>query len=113
MFTEEEKKYIQRSCFNVSILGSSVAELESQNGDWWMIIEQDALLTKEQLNTGKKPARSYMLMHRHANASGYHHQCACLQVFDAVLEILCHDDYRLKHRGVTEADRLLEELRTC
>ncbi len=111
MFTSEEIGIIERECFNINILGSSVAELQSQNKDWWMIMETEQYLSKKELSKGKPKECFYFLMHKHSDANGYHEHGTFSCVLDAVLEILNHDDYRLKHRGKTEFDRLLDEVR--
>ncbi len=39
MFSERDRKIINRDCFNIIMMGDSVAEVESENGDHWIIME--------------------------------------------------------------------------
>ncbi len=110
MFNELDRKIINRDCFKIILMGDSLAEIESENGDHWIILEEQEHLNKGQIRSGRVPAISYKLLHRHADAKSFHLHTACLSVLDIVLEVLQHDDYRLKKRGRTHFDELLEEV---
>ena len=111
MFNKEELNIINRDFFTISLLGGSVVELQSQNGDWWMILEEEQWLSRRQIRA-KVPKRVfYKLMHRHSDSAAFHEQGEYSCVLDAVLEIINHDDYRLKHKGRTHFDELLDEVR--
>ncbi len=109
MFTKLERRIINRDFFTMSIFGSSVAELRSENGDWWMIMKIEKHLTKGQLTRGFERSHYFQLLHRHANAQGYHLHAEYETALDTVLDILNHDDYRMKRTGRTHFDELVEE----
>ncbi len=110
MFSEEDLFIIKRDCFKISILTGSIAELQSQNGDWWIILETQDSLSRRKRQEGAIGRTFYRLMHRHADDDTYHDHAEFFVLLDAVLEILDHDDYKLKHRGKTQYNELLEQI---
>lgn len=110
MFNKEEMNIIRRDFFSISVEGGSVVELKSQNGDWWMILEVQEWLSRHQIRAKVPRTVFYRLMHRHGDSDVFHEHGEYSSVLDAVLEIINHDDYRLKHRGRTHFEELLEEV---
>ncbi len=110
MFNEKERRIIRRDFFSISMEGASVVELQSQNGDWWMLLEVQETLSRRQMARRKPKVIVYRLMHKHANYSLYHEHVEYTSVLDAILEVINHDDYRLKNKGKTHFDELLDEV---
>lgn len=108
MFSEKDKSLIRQDYFNVTILSDSFAELESENGDWWMILEVQQWLSRRQRASQTVPRVFYRLMHRHANSEAYHDHSEHICILDVILEITNHDDYRLKRHGQTHFDEILK-----
>ena len=109
MFNEQDLSIIRRDFFRINILGDAIVEFQSQNGDWWILMEIQEWLSHRQMVAGAEHRVYYKMLHRHADADTYHEQGDYISVLDAVLEVIDHDDYRLKHRGWTHFDELLEE----
>ncbi len=108
MFSEKDKSLINQEYFKVNVLSDAVAELESENGDWWILTEAQRWLSRRQRASQTVPQVFYRLMHRHANSEAFHEHGEYISVLDAVLEITNHDDYRLKRHGRTHFDEILE-----
>ena len=113
MFSERDRKIINRDCFNIIMMGDSIAEVESENGDHWIILEVQEHLNKGQIRARKVPRVTYHVLHRHGDSGAFHEHTECISVLDCVLEILQHDDFRLKKHGRTHFDELLEEVTTA
>ncbi len=110
MFSEKDKAIISRDFFEIIYMGDAIAELRSENEDYWMIMEVQQWLSRRQRASQTIPTVFYRVMHRHADSESFHEHIECINVLDCVLEILQHDDFRLKRRGKTHFDELLEEV---
>ena len=113
MFSEKDKSLINQEYFKINVLSDAVAELESENGDWWILMEIQRWLSRRQRASQMIPQVFYRLMHRHANSEAFHEHGEYISVLDAVLEIINHDDYRLKRHGRTHFNKLLEKVETA
>ena len=109
MFSQNEKAIICRDFFRIKTLGDAVVELQSENKDWWILMDVERYIPRKKMRKGVQHERYYQLLHRHSNAFGYHEHGEFSNVLDAVLEIINHDDYRLKRAGYTHFDELLDE----
>ena len=113
MFTQEEKNIMNRDFFTMHIMKDSLYEFQSQNRDWWIIMEVEVHQRKRELAKGTPKQHVYALYHKHHGAKGYHehglHQYP--SVLDCILEVINHDDYRQKRKGRTHFEELLEEVR--
>ena len=113
MFSQSDLSIINRDCFNIKTLGGAYVELQSQNGDWWILLETQESLSKRKRASGETGKTFYRIMHRHSNDNIYHDHAEYSNILDAVLEILDHDDFRLKRKKSqkrTPFDELLEEV---
>ncbi len=110
MFSAEEREIIMQDYFQIYNVTESLVEFQSQNHDWWMILEVETKLTRRQLAAGVPHRRTYMLYHKHSDAEAYHEQGEFASVLDAILEVINHDDYRLHNKGRTHFDELLEKV---
>lgn len=108
MFTQEEKMIIAQDYFKLQTLTDSYCEFQSQNHDWWIILEVEVYQSKKQLSMNLPKKHIYKLFHRHSEDSGYHEHGEYAEVLDSVLEVINHDDYRLKNRCPTHFEELLE-----
>lgn len=108
MFTPEELSLLQLNYFKTIICSSDVCELQSKNGDYWMILKIQTLVPKRKLENIQHFDYTYQLYHRHKDAEGYHIQCAHIDLLSAVLDIIAHDDYRLGKKGKTYFDEVVE-----
>ena len=114
MFTQEERKIMNREFFTMHIMTDSLYEFQSQNGDWWIIMEVEVYQRKKELAKGAPKQHIYNLYHKHAFGSDGFHEHGTRQyasVLDCVLEVINHDDYRQKRKGRTHFEELLEEVR--
>lgn len=113
MFTQEERNIMERDFFVMNIMTDSLYEFQSQNKDWWIIMEVEVYQTKKQIQAGVPKQHVYNLYHKHAGAKGYHEHGSrqYASVLDCVLEVINHDDYRQKRKGRTHFEELLEEVR--
>ena len=107
MFTSEELSILNLNYFNVKMCGSDVCELESQNGDHWLILKKQTMVPRGQVQHVTEFSYTFILFHRHSDAEGFHYQTEFLNVLDVILEIINHDDYRLKRRGKTYFDTVV------
>ena len=108
MFSEKDKSLINQKYFQINVLSDAVAELQSENGDWWILMEVQQWLSRRQRASQTRPRSIYRLMHRHADSEAYHEHGEYICVLDAILEITDHDDYRLRRHGRTHFDEILE-----
>ncbi len=95
MFSSEELSMLTLDYFEVKMCVSDVCELVSQNGDHWMILKQQMPKPKQLLSQIRHFDYCYVMYHKHKGAEGFHLHSTVASVLDAVLEIICHDDYRL------------------
>ena len=107
MFSSEEKSLITLDYFKLKMCVSDVCEIESQNGDHWIILKKQAHIPKRQLPNVKHFEYTFLLYHRHADAEGFHYQSEFTNILDLILDIINHDDFRLKRRGKTFFDTVL------
>ena len=108
MFSEEELKLINLKYFKTKTILSDLCELESQNGDHWMVLKIQTYVPRRKLSNEIKYEYIYLLYHRHGDNEGFHKQSEFGNLLDLVLEIINHDDYRMKRKGRTFFDELLE-----
>ena len=104
----KELSLLQLSYFKQITLGSDICELQSQNGDRWMLLKVQNHISRKKLQNVKHFDYSYLLFHRHEDSDGFHAQTEFADLLDLVLEIINHDDHKLKHRGKTFFDEVLE-----
>lgn len=109
MFTSQELSILNISYFKQIMLASDVSELESQNGDHWLILKKQAPLPKRQRDKSKGLHYTYLIYHRHNDAEGFHFQSEMPDMLSVALELIQEDDYRLKRKGRTAFDEVLEE----
>ena len=109
MFTPKELTLINLEYFNLIFCASDICELESHNGDHWMIVKVQTFVPKYKVATKKHFNYYYQLYHRHNDADGFHLQAEHIDLLDAVLDIINHDDYRLRRRGSRHFDEVVEE----
>ena len=107
MFNSEELSLIQLDYFKVPMCASDVCELISQNNDHWLIFKKQVAVPRGQVNQTTRFQYTYIVFHRHADADGFHYQAEFVTLLDAVLDIINHDDYRLKRRGKTFFDEVV------
>lgn len=107
MFSSKELSILTLDYFNVKMCCSDVCELESQNGDHWIILKQQTHIPKRQLQNVKHFNYIFMLYHRHNDGEGFHLHAEHINVLDAILDIINHDDYRLKRKGKTYFDTVV------
>ena len=107
MFNSNELSILTLDYFNVKMCCSDVCELESQNGDHWIILKQQTHIPKRQLQNVKHFNYIFMLYHRHNDGEGFHLHAEHINVLDAILDIINHDDYRLKRKGKTYFDKVV------
>ena len=94
MFTPTEYEIMTLPYFNVISDEPDFFEIQSKNtGHFWAIMPY---------------GRYTRLWHKYHKEDEYHHQIDTMCVLDAVLEIVCHDDYKL-HRKGTFFEELLEK----
>ena len=98
MFTSKELSIITHEYFKVKMCVSDVCELESQNGDHWLILKKQVTVPKKQLHNIKSFSYTYLVFHRHSGSDGFHLHTEMSSLLDCILEIINHDDYRLKRR---------------
>lgn len=108
MFNKEELTLINLQYFKTINVLSDVCEVVSQNGDHWIILKVQEHVPKNELCNKKHFDYMYNLYHRHEDAEGFHYQSEFVNLLDLILEIINHDDYRLKRRGRTYFDELVE-----
>jgi len=89
MFTEKDKEMLANPYFKVVTKTSTMYEVQSKNtGHYWVIFP----MVDHKL-------RYVKLMHKYKKEHDYHEQTTTGTVLDAVLEIICHDDYKLKTKN--------------
>lgn len=111
MMTQFEKEIVMQPYFTMHIVTDSLIEFQSQNKDWWILLQVEVYQRRHQLALGTPKEHTYKLYHKHDGASGFHEQGEYLEVLDAVLTVIDHDDYRMgkKRRGqTTHFEELLE-----
>ena len=90
MFSDKEKAIMNITYFNRVHEGNAIYELQSIcTGHFWAIIPVE-------LN---RKGIYYMLLHKYREQDCYHLQTNCNSVLDAVLEIISHDDYKMKRNS--------------
>lgn len=109
MFTSKELILLKLDYFKTVMLASDVCELESKNGDHWIILKVQNHISKTKLHNVKHFNYTYQVYHRHQNVESFHRQLEYANLLDVILEIINHDDYRLKHKGKTFFDTVLEQ----
>ena len=67
MFTSKELSIITLEYFKVKMCVSDVCELESQNGDHWLILKKQVTVPKKQLHNIKSFSYTYLVFHRHSD----------------------------------------------
>ena len=89
MFTAKDKEMLGNPYFKVITKNTVMYEVQSRNtGHYWVIFPlQD------------KKTKYVRLMHKYKTEHDYHEQTTTGSVLDAVLEIICHDDFKLKTRN--------------
>ena len=87
MFTDKEKEMFYNPYFNIISEGAYAYEIQSKNtGNYWKV-----MLVKN---------HTYVkLFHKYNKKDKYHVQTTSAGVFEALLEIICHDDYKLNIRS--------------
>ena len=108
MFTPKELSVIKLEYFNVIFCASDVCEVESKNGDHWMIMKVQIRNSKRRKAHTSSFSYYYQLYHRHADISSFHLHAEHIDLLDAVLDIIAHDDYRLGKKGKTYFDDVVE-----
>ena len=61
MFTSKELSIITLEYFKVKMCVSDVCELESQNGDHWLILKKQVTVPKKQLHNIKSFSYTYLV----------------------------------------------------
>lgn len=85
MFTTKDKEMLGNPYFNIITENPVMYEVQSKNtGHYWVIMPL--------IDHKFKYVR---LMHKYKKEHEYHEQTTTASVLDAVLEIICHDDYKL------------------
>lgn len=107
MFTSKERSLLELSCFKTIMYASDVCEIQSQNDDHWIIIKVQNHIPKRKVQNVKHFNYTYQLYHRHGDADGFHEQTQFADLLDLVLEIINHDDYKLKRKGKTYFDKVV------
>ena len=107
MFSAKELSIINLKYFKVPMCASDVCELESKNGDHWLIIKKQATVPRGQAKQTTQFHYTYILFHRPADNDGFHYQLEFISLLDVILEIINHDDYRLHHKGKTYFDEVV------
>ena len=107
MFTSKEKTLLELTYFKSILCATDVCELESKNGDRWLILKVQNYVPKHKLSNVKDFDYTYQLYHRHKEADGFHLQTEYINLLDVILEIIAHDDYRLKNKGKTYFDTVV------
>ncbi len=83
MFTKEDLKEI--TYFNILSMSEKEHEIQSKNTKhYWHIVRESEY--------------SYVLFHKHHAGDDYHFQTSYGSLFDAVLDIVNHDEYQLRGR---------------
>ena len=108
MFNKNDLPLLRLEYFEQVFCASDVCELISQNGDHWLILKKQVSLSKGQLKHTKHIDSTYILYHRHASSKGFHLHSEFVSVLDCILEIISHDDFRLKRKGRTYFDEVVE-----
>ena len=108
MFNSKDVSLIILDYFDVVMCASDVCEIVSQNGDHWMILKKQATVPRGQLKHTKHFDYTFLLYHRHSGSKGFHLHSEYTSVLDTVLDIINHDDYRLKRKGRTYFDEVVE-----
>ncbi len=85
MFTTTEYEILSLPYFNTISCDPAKYEIQSKNtGHYWALV----------------PEGDYIkLLHKYQENHPYHFQTYTLNVLDAVLEIVNHDDYKLHRKG--------------
>ena len=92
MFSPEELSVIKLKYFNVILCASDICEVESHNGDHWMILKvQKDDLGNEAVDSDQL-SYFYKLYRRPKLNEGFHFQSEHFNVLNAVLDIIGHDD---------------------
>ncbi len=107
MFNANELTLLNLNYFNQVFCATDVCELISQNGDHWIILKVQYSVPKAQVRY-KHPDYIFSLYHRHANAKSFHLHAEYMTILDTVLDIIQHDDYRLKRKGRTFFDDVVD-----
>ena len=108
MFTSKELSLLQLSYFKPIFCASDACELQSKNGDHWLILKVQNHIPRKKLQNTKHFDYTYLLFHRHEDSDGFHAQTEFADLLDLVLEIINHDDHKLKRRGKTFFDEVVE-----
>ncbi len=108
MFTEREKSLLQLNYFTPVFCASDVCEIQSKNGDHWIILKVQTHVPKRKMENIRHFDYTYRLYHRHADVEGFHEQSEHIDLLDLVLEVINHDDYRLHRRGKTFFDEVVK-----
>ena len=96
MFTEDEVKLIRLKYFKQKHILSDICEIESRNGDHWIIMKRQRYVSKKQLKYTKAFSYVFEIYHRHANAEGFHYHSESESILKAIFQIIDHDYFRLK-----------------
>ena len=89
MFTNKDKEMLGNPYFKILTQTPIMYEVQSKNtGNYWVIFPlQD------------RRQKYVRLLHKYKKNDDYHEQSITGTVLDAVLEIINHDDYRLKTKN--------------
>ncbi len=94
MFTELEREMLTLSYFRVVSDSESLFEIQSTNtGHFWGVLP---------LEKKNRSEIEFMLLHKYHVDDTYHYQSTFAgpsAMLDLILEIIGHDDYRLKHKN--------------
>ncbi len=86
MFTAKDKEMLGNPYFKIIAKSQAMYEVQSKNtGHYWMIVP-----------LADRKTRYVRLLHKYKKEHDYHEQTITGTVLDAVLEIICHDDFKLK-----------------
>ena len=89
MFSLKDMEIMTIPYFTIIQKNDTKFEIQSVcTGHYWAIL---------MLKTKKR--NYFRLLHKYRKDDNYHYQIDCMTVLDAVLEIMCHDDYKLHRRS--------------
>ncbi len=91
MFRSKDVEIMTLPYFEVIRENKSMYEIQSKcTGHYWAIVP---LTSRNGLY--------YQLLHKYREDDNYHFQLDCASVLDAILEIVNHDDFKLKRKSET------------
>ncbi len=101
MFNSKEQSMLSLSYFNQIFISSDICEVQSQNGDHWLILKVEKHMTKAEIQDAKENNLTrkcyFSLLHRHKEDENYHKHAKHIEtIYEVVDEIIQHDEFRLK-----------------